>query len=344
VTTVGCRIALSLLPPPASLMYCLAMSTIVWVLARPNDPGLHVLEPPPEGVLFVVGWEPAEFDRAPAPDALLSCRGGTRRLDALLERAPALRWIHARSAGLDHLLSEACVAHPAVVTNGRGAFSGALGEFVVAALLHFAKDVPRLLEAQRRASWEPFETRALSGQTIGIVGYGDIGRAAAGRLKPFGVRILALRQRPELSAGDPLVDEALGPGDVVDLARRSDAVVLATPLTPGTRGLFGREAIAAMRPTAVLVNVGRGPAVDEAALVEALRARRIRGAALDVFETEPLPATSALWSLPNVLLSPHCADNVHGWLEGAMRVFLKNLELFRAGRPFPHVVDKQRGY
>jgi phosphoglycerate dehydrogenase-like enzyme len=320
------------------------VTTTVWVLARPNDAGLGVLDPPPAGVLFVVGWEPNDFEGAPAPDALLACRGGTGRLDTLLERAPGLRWIHARSAGLDHMLSAACVAHPAVLTNGRGAFSAALAEFVVGALLHFAKDVPRLLDAQRRAAWEPFEMRALSGQAIGIVGYGDIGRAVATRLRPFGTRILALRRRPERSEGDPLVDETLGSGDVVALARRSDAVVLATPLTPATRGLFGRDAVAAMKPTAVLVNVGRGPAVDEAALVEALRARRIRGAALDVFETEPLPAASPLWSLPNVLLSPHCADNVHGWLEGAMRVFLKNLELFRAGQPFPHVVDKHRGY
>ncbi len=320
------------------------MPLTIWVLARPNDVGLRVLEPPPDGVRFVVGWEPAEFDGAPAPDALLDCWGGTSRLDALLARAPGVSWIHARSAGLDRVLTGAVLAHPAVVTNGRGAFSAALAEFVVAALLHFAKDVPRLLDAQRRAAWEPFEMGALAGQTIGIVGYGDIGRATAARLKPFGSRIVALRQRPELSEGDPLVDETLGPAAVVALAGRCDAVVLATPLTPSTRGLFGREALAAMRPTAVLVNVGRGPAVDEPALVEALRAGRLRGAALDVFETEPLPAASPLWSLPNVLLSPHCADNVPGWVEGAMRVFLRNLERFRAGELFPHVVDKHRGY
>jgi phosphoglycerate dehydrogenase-like enzyme len=320
------------------------METIVWVIARPNDLGLPALEPAPPGVRFVVGWEPSAFDGAPRPDALLDCWGGPHRLDALLAKAPALRWIHARSAGLERVLTEAAIAHPAVVTNGRGAFSGALAEFVVAALLHFAKDVPRLLDAQRRGAWEPYEMDALAGRTIGIVGYGDIGRAAAERLKPFGTHLLALRQRPELSQGDPLVDEALGPDRVVDLARRSDAVVLATPLTPATRGLFGRAAIEAMKPTAVLVNVGRGPAVDEAALVEALAARRIRGAALDVFETEPLPPGHPLWTLPNVLLSPHCADNVPGWVDQAMRVFLRHLERFRAGEPFPHTVDKRRGY
>jgi phosphoglycerate dehydrogenase-like enzyme len=258
--------------------------------------------------------------------------------------APRLRWLHARSAGLDRVLTDAVAAHPAVMTNGRGAFSGALAEFVVAALLFFAKDLPRLGDAQRRAAWEPFEMGALAGQTIGIVGFGDIGRAAAERLRPFGTRILALRQRPERSLGDPLADEVLGKDAVVELAGRSDAVVLAAPLTPATRRLFGRDAIAAMKPTAVLVNVGRGPVVDEAALVDALERRRIRGAALDVFETEPLPPGHPLWRLPNVLVSPHCADNVPGWVESAMRVFLRNLERFRAGEPFPHTVDKRRGY
>jgi len=320
------------------------VKTTVWVLARPGDPGLRVLDPAPDGVRFVVGWEPSDFDGSGEPDALLDCWAGPRRLDAVLGRAPRLRWLHARSAGLDRVLTEAVVAHSAVLTNGRSAFSGALAEFVVASLLFFAKDMGRLLDAQRRAAWEPFEMRALAGQTVSIVGYGDIGRTAAGRLRPFGTRILALRQRPELSRGDELADEVLGVEGIPEVAARSDAIVLAAPLTPATRGLFGREAIAAMKPSAVLVNVGRGPVVDESALVEALGARRIRGAALDVFETEPLPADHALWRLPNVILSPHCADNVPGWVESAMRVFLENLGRFRAGEPFLHVVDKRRGY
>jgi phosphoglycerate dehydrogenase-like enzyme len=315
-----------------------------WVLARPGDAGLGALEPPPGGVRLVVGWAPEDFDAAPAPDALLDCGGGTRRIDALLARAPALRWLHSRSAGLDRVLSDALRAHPCALTNGRGAFSAALAEFVVAALLHFAKDVPRLLDAQRAARWAPFEMGALAGRTVGIVGYGDIGAAVAERLRPFGTRLLALRARPELSREDPRVDEAMGPERLVELASRADAVVVATPLTQQTRGLVSRAVISALKPGAVLVNVGRGPTVDEPALVEALAAGRLRGAALDVFETEPLPPEDPLWRLPNVLLSPHCADNVPGWIEDAMRVFLRNLERFRRDEPFPAVVDKLRGY
>jgi phosphoglycerate dehydrogenase-like enzyme len=230
------------------------------------------------------------------------------------------------------------------VTNGRGAYSPALAEFVVGALLFFAKDFRRLVAQQEAGIWQTFDSERLEGRTVGIVGYGDIGRAAASRLKPLGTKVLALRRRPELSAGDPLVDDFLPPERLLDLVARSDDVVVAMPLTPEARGFVGRQALAAMKRTAVLVNVGRGPVVDEAALAEALEAGRIRGAALDVFETEPLPAASPLWRLPNVLLSPHCADHVPGWVDEAMRVFLRQLDRFRRGEPLLDVVDKTRGY
>jgi phosphoglycerate dehydrogenase-like enzyme len=322
----------------------MSVPLVVWVLARPGDPGLHLLEPPPEGVRFVVGWEPDAFDGAPAPDALLDCWAGPTRIVAALQRAPGLRWIHARSAGLDRVLVPEVVAHPALLTNGRGAFGPALAEFVLAALLFFAKDLRRLVAQQAAGAWEPFDMERLEGRTAGIVGYGDIGRAVASRLRPLGVEILALRRRSGLSARDPLVNEILPPERLLELVNRSDDVVVTLPLTPETHGLVGRDAIAAMKRTAVLVNVGRGPVVDEGALAEALETGRIRGAALDVFETEPLPAESPLWRLPNVILSPHCADHVPGWVDEAMRVFLRQLERFRRGEPLLDVVDKPRGY
>jgi len=317
---------------------------VVWVLARPGDPGLHLLERPPEAVRFVVGWEPEELDGAPAPDALLDCWAGPTRIAAALRRAPGLRWIHARSAGLDRVLVPEVVAHPAVVTNGRGAFSPALAEFVLAALLFFAKDLRRLVAQQAAAAWSPFDMERLEGRTVGIVGYGDIGRAVAARLRPLGAHVLALRRRPERSSEDPLVRETVPPERLRDLLARSDDVVVTLPLTPSTRGLVSRDAVAAMKRTAVLVNVGRGPVVDEPALVEALEEGRIRGAALDVFETEPLPAGHAFWRLPNVLLSPHCADHAPGWVDESMRVFLRQLLRFRNGEPLLDVVDKAAGY
>ena len=317
---------------------------VVWVLAEPDDAGLGVLDPAPEGVCFVIGSEPEAFDGAPPPDAVLDCWSGRRRIAGVLERAPDLPWFHSRSAGLDTVLVPELVASPAILTTGRGAFSSSLVEFVIASLLFFVKDLRRLVKSQEAGAWDPFDMEMLQGRTLGIVGYGDIGRAAAERVRALGMRVLALRRRPEQSGADPLVDEVLPPERLNELMARADDVLVAAPLTPATRGLVDAAALAAMKPDAVLVNVGRGAVVEEAALVAALREGRIRGAALDVFETEPLPADHPFWSLPNVLLSPHCADNVPGWIEDAMHLFLRNLERFRRGETLLNVADKSRGY
>lgn len=316
----------------------------LWVLAQPDDPSLPVLEQAGRGVRFVFGSGPEAFAGAPPADAILACSLGRRALEPVLALAPSARWVHSRAAGLDSLLFPALVDSDVVLTNGRGVFSLSLAEFAIGALLYFARDFPRLLRNQRRRLWEPFEPLDLCGRTLGIVGYGDIGRATAERAHRLGMKVLALRRRPALSTSDPWVDETLPADQLLALMRRADDVVVATPLTSETRGLVGEAAILAMRPGSVLVNVGRGPVVDEAALVRALGAGRIRGAALDVFETEPLPADSPLYELDNVLLSPHCADNTPGWLEAAMRAFLANLERFRRGERLLNVVDKSLGY
>jgi phosphoglycerate dehydrogenase-like enzyme len=319
-------------------------SVVVWVVAALDDPGLAVLDPPPEGVRFVTGREPEAFDGAPPPDVILACESGPERVAGVLARAPEAEWLHSRSAGLEGVLVPELVASPTTVTNGRGAFSRSLAEFVVASLLFFAKDLQRLLRSQEARTWDPFDMEMLQGRTLGIVGYGDIGRATAALVRPLGMKVLALRRRPQRSREDPLVDEVLPVERLHDLMGRSDDVLVAAPLTPQTRGLVDAEALACLKKTAVLVNVGRGPVVDEAALVAALEQGRIRGAALDVFETEPLPEGHPFWRLPNVLLSPHCADHVPGWIEDGTRLFLENLERFRRGERLLNVVDKARGY
>ena len=316
----------------------------VWVLARPDDASLRVLAESGPGVRYVFGTGPADFAEQPPPDALLVCSLGRAAVESVWALAPRTRWIHSRAAGLDSLLFPALASSDILLTNGRGVFSLSLAEFVIAALFYFARDFPRLLRNQRRGAWEVFEPLDLAGRTLGIVGYGDIGRAVAERAHRLGMQVLALRRRPTLSSSDPWVRETLPPGELLALMRRADDVVVATPLTAETRGLVGEAAIGAMKPGAVLVNVGRGPVVDEAALARALSEGRIRGAALDVFETEPLPANSPLWGLDNVLVSPHCADNTPGWLEAAMRAFLSNLERFRRGERLLNVVDKTLGY
>jgi phosphoglycerate dehydrogenase-like enzyme len=318
--------------------------TTVWVLAKTNDPTLAVLDPPPPGVRFVIGETVDTFRSASPPDALFVCSAGRKLIEPVLGLAPAVRWIHSRSAGVEHLMFPAVTESAVPLTNARGVFSASLGEFVMAAVLFFAKDLPRMRRSQAAGRWDPFDVDWAQGRTVGIVGYGDIGRAVAQRARAFGMKVLALRRNLDAARLDALVDEAIPLERRADLMARSDYVVVAAPLTPLTRGLVGAPEIAAMKPTAVLINVGRGPIVDEEALVAALEQGRIRGAALDVFTTEPLPAGHPLYGLENVLLSPHCADNTPGWLEGAMRFFLENLQRFRDGQPLLNQVDKSRGY
>jgi phosphoglycerate dehydrogenase-like enzyme len=211
-------------------------------------------------------------------------------------------------------------------------------------MLHFSYDLRRVVRQQEAGLWEPFEAQELHGRTLGIVGYGGIGSAAAERARPFGVKILALRRRPALSERDPLLDATYAPERIGELMAASDFVLVAAPLTPETRGLVGEAQLAAMKPSAVLINVGRGPVVDQAALLRALEAGRIRGAALDVFDVEPLPSGHPFYRMPNVLLSPHTADRVTGFFQLSLDCLRENLRRFRAGEPLLHVVDKQAGY
>jgi phosphoglycerate dehydrogenase-like enzyme len=211
-------------------------------------------------------------------------------------------------------------------------------------MLFFAFDLRRLVQQQEDGMWKPFVGNTLAGRTLGIVGYGAVGRAVAERARAFDMKIAALRRRPELFEGDSLVDRTYSPDRIMELMAESDYVAIAAPLTPETRGMIGEAAIAAMKPSAVLINIGRGPVIDEVALVGALESGRIRGAALDVFNTEPLPNGHPFWRLANVLLSPHTADRVEGFLAPAFACFLDNLLRFAAGQPLLNIVDKQSGY
>jgi phosphoglycerate dehydrogenase-like enzyme len=247
-------------------------------------------------------------------------------------------------AGLESVLFPELVTSPVVLTNGRGVFARNLAEFALAGMLHFAKDISRMKAQQASERWEAFDVEALHGRTLGIAGYGSIGRATAERARAFGMKVLALRRHPEKCTDDPLVDCAYPPEQLNTMLAASDYVLAAAPLTSETRGLIGAAAFAAMKPTAVLINLGRGPVVVEEQLVRALREHRIRGAVLDVFDQEPLPAGHPLWSLDNVLLSPHTADHTATWLNEAMEMFIENYRRFAASEPLLNVTDKRLGY
>ncbi len=244
--------------------------------------------------------------------------------------AKKLRWIHSLGAGVETLPFDLFRESSVIVTNSKGIYADALAEWVVAAMMWFAKDLRRLAASQADAKWEPFAVQRLEGATLGIIGYGSIGEAIAKRARPFEMKILTSRR----TGGTP----------INDLLAASDFVVLCTPLTAETHHLMNADRFARMRTDAVLINISRGPVVDEAALTEALRTRRIRGAALDVYETEPLPLESLLWSLDNVLLSPHSADHTTDSHARAMALFHRNLDRFGRGEALENVVDKTVGY
>lgn len=320
--------------------------TTVLVIANPADGELAMLRKLPPGTRFEVGNSAEALSGAAAQaDVILNWTNGGKLLRELFPKCPHVRWVHSRSAGLDSVLFPELVASPVPLTNGSGVFSEPLGEFAVAAMLYFAKDLRRMLRNQQAGVWEEFDIVEVSGQTVGIVGYGDIGRAVAQRARPLGMRVLGLkRSGPPLYHVDPLVSRIYGPGELMEFLPLCDYVVVAAPLTPETRSMIGASAFAAMKREAVIINLGRGPVIDEAAMVEALSAGRIKGAALDVFDQEPLPAGHPLWGLDNVLLSPHCADHTPDWLERAMEFFLAEFSRFSKGEPLLNVVDKTLGY
>jgi phosphoglycerate dehydrogenase-like enzyme len=312
----------------------------ILVLAQEDDPQLEMLK----GLRYLVGHDPAAFAAAVNdPVVILNWSGSGKVLREVFLMCHDVRWVHSRSAGLDKTLFPELVQSHVPLTNGSGVFSQSLGEFSLAAILYFAKDFRRMLRNQMAGVWEQFDVEEIDGQTAGIVGYGDIGRAIARRLKPMGMTVLATKRHPPQQA-DPLVDQFYKTEELPAMLGRCDYVVVALPLTAETHHMISDAQFAAMKPSAVIINVGRGPVIDQEAMVRALTEKRIKGAGLDVFEHEPLPAGDPMYRLENVLLSPHTADHTAQWLNQAMRFFLEQDRRFSNGEPLENVVDKSLGY
>lgn len=271
------------------------------------------------------------------------------RVPALGDLWPHLkqvRWIHSLAAGVERALAPAIVESPVVVTNARGVFKRPLAEFAVLGALFFYKEVRRLIDSQNRKNWDDFYVRLAVDRVAAIVGYGEIGRECALLLKGLGMKIYATRRQPEKSLGDSTLDRSFAPAELHEMLRESDFVIAAAPLTRETHHMLSDNEFAAMKNSAIVMNVGRGPVIDEAALVRALQSQQIAGAALDVFEHEPLPPESPLWDMPNVLISPHCTDRTQDpdWLDLSAQLFVRNFERYRKGEPLENVVDKHAGY
>lgn len=290
----------------------------------------------------------------PSPQALAAVRGAEVYLGygvpaELFAAADELRWAHSAAAGVGGSLHRAMVESDVVLTNSAGIHAEPMAETVLAAILHFARGLDFAVRAQGRAEWDkaPFEAadtpvREIAGSTLGIVGLGGIGRAVARRATALGMRVVATRRR-EADAPEG-VELRTGADGLARLLEESDWTVVAVPLTPRTRGMIGAAELARVPRGAVLVNVARGGVVDEAALADALRGGRLRGAALDVFSREPLPATSPLWGLPNVLLTPHVSATSRSFWRRQTDLVVENIQRYLAGRPLLNTVDKHAGY
>jgi phosphoglycerate dehydrogenase-like enzyme len=316
------------------------------VLSDPGEPQLSMLDELRETANVVIGNSADAFrNAADSAEVIFNWSGSLSLIREVFLMSHAARWVHSRSAGLERTLFPELIASNVTMTNGSGVFSPSLGEFALGAILYFAKDFRRMIRNQMAGVWEPFDVLPVSGQTVGIVGYGDIGRAVATRVRAMGMKVLAVKRHVSAQKNpDPLADKIYGPDHLIEMLSLCDYVVVAAPLNAETNGMIGEAEFAAMKPSGVIINVGRGPVIEEQAMIRALSEHKIKGAALDVFAEEPLPKGHPFYKLENVLLSPHCADHTPDWLANAMRFFIAQFERFRRGEPLLNVVDKKLGY
>lgn len=267
-----------------------------------------------------------------------------------LRSAKQLRWIHSPAAAVHELIFPELVNTDIVVTNGRDVHGPVVAEHVMGLLFAWAKAVPQAVRLQQKHEWGKeiiwngrHRPREVSGATLGLIGLGSIGRTVARHASALGMHVIATRERPE--QGQPEgVHQVFPSQQIDDVLAQSDFVVLAAPITPATRGLINAQRLAHMKSDAYLINVGRGPLIDEAALVQTLRDHKIGGAALDVFDIEPLPSDSPLWDLENLLITPHTAGLTGKLWERQYALLSENLQRYLEHQPLLALVDKQRGY
>ena len=264
--------------------------------------------------------------------------------------ARKLLWIHSPAAAVHQFMFPELVNSNVILTNARDVHGPVVAEHVMALIFAMAKKIPEAVRMQQKHIWgqeivwrgRP-RPRELAGATLGLVGLGSIGRNVAKHAAALGMHVVAVREHPEKDTPE-FVHEVLPSSRLDEMLARADYVVLAAPVTPATGGMIGRHQMAKMKPDATLINVGRGPLVDEIALAEALRANKIGGAALDVFDKEPLPTDSPLWDLENLLITPHTAGMTDKLWERHYVLFSENLRRYFSGQPLLALVDKKSGY
>jgi len=311
---------------------------------RGVDPRIEVLQIAPAGPVPDEVAEAKVFFRSYAfnPDVA----------DAVVERAPGLGWMHVPAAGVDVALTPPVMKRSFAITNVVGVYDAPVAELSLALILAAAKRLPTYIAAQREGRWlraaswdevkaEPTVPVLLRGATATILGFGGTGATLATMLKPLGMRILAFRHDPK---PDPRADAVYGPDQLLAVLTEADFVVVTLPLTRKTERIIGARELAAMKPTAWLVNVGRGGLVDDDALIAALESGQIAGACLDVFTREPLPEGHPYYKLPNVILTPHVAGAFPAINDVDREYFVAELQRFVKGEPLQATIDRERGY
>jgi phosphoglycerate dehydrogenase-like enzyme len=266
---------------------------------------------------------------------------GFRLPKDVLKRAPEVKWIQMMTAGVERYLDADMVKSDVVITNASGLAAIPIAEWLMNVMLMFARQMPRYFKNKEDVRWERYPAAVLRGKTVGIIGLGAIGSETAHRAQAFGMKVIGCRRSQRRARYcDAMVPRERLP----ELLHESDYVIIAVPWTPETAGMIGAMELSAMKPSAYLLNIGRGDIINEPELIKALETKQIAGAGLDVFSQEPLPPTSPLWKLPNVIMTPHIAGSMEDYIGQACDLFVKNLEHYVAGKKLFNVVDKKRGY
>ncbi len=311
------------------------------VLTAPEEgwpPGLESLE---SKARLRLADSPDSLQAAlPDSDILVVTDFRTTWLRDAWRQARRLEWIHATSAGVDTIMFPELIASEIPVTNARGIFDAAIAEYVLGLMLAFAKDFHGTLGLQRKHQWRHRDSERIAGKRVLVVGAGSIGRRIGRLARAAAMHVEGIASRPR--GGDEDFQAIHAAESLYERLPGADYVVIAAPLTSATEGLFGKEAFARMQPGARLINIGRGPIVQTQALVEALEDDQIAGAALDVFEDEPLREDHPLWDMPQVIISPHMAGDFTGWREALGEQFVENFHRWQKGKPLTNLVNKSR--
>jgi phosphoglycerate dehydrogenase-like enzyme len=319
-----------------------------------NKPVVTVLtapgEAPPPGIEAVQARAEVRFacdeqtlrDTLPGTDVMMVTDFRTEALEAAWPTADRLKWIHATSAGVDALMFPALIKGNVTVTNARGIFDRTIAEYVLCSILMFAKDFPRSIRLQLKHEWKHRDTERAEGKQVLVVGAGSIGRQIGRLVNAAGMHAHGIARTPRQK--DPDFVAVHGNDELYDQLSHADFVVIAAPLTPQTEGLFDSKAFAAMKKSARLINIGRGPIVKTDDLIKALDDGEIAGAALDVFEEEPLPKDHPLWERDNVIMTAHMAGDFIGWKRALTDQFLENFDRWHKGGELFNLVNKELGY